>query len=96
MPILVLDLLKYAFLAVLYIFIARAVKAVYVELRGPAPARREPRSAPVPAPSRPPSRRRPSRWETSSLSDAPRNAIWCLTTRTYRRCTRAYFLRTTD
>lgn len=57
MPILVLDLLKYAFLAVLYIFIARAVKAVYVELRGPAPARREPRSAPAPAPSRPPSRR---------------------------------------
>lgn len=57
MPILVLDLLKYAFLAVLYIFVARAVKAVYVELRGPAPARREPRSAPAPAPSRPPSRR---------------------------------------
>ena len=33
MPDLVLDLLKYAFLAVLYIFIARAVKAVYVELK---------------------------------------------------------------
>jgi pSer/pThr/pTyr-binding forkhead associated (FHA) protein len=57
MPILVLDLLKYAFLAILYIFIARAVKAVYVELRGPAPARRAPRSAPTPAPARPSSRR---------------------------------------
>lgn len=57
MPILVLDLLKYAFLAILYIFIARAVKAVYVELRGPAPARRAPRSAPAPVPARPPSRR---------------------------------------
>jgi pSer/pThr/pTyr-binding forkhead associated (FHA) protein len=57
MPILVLDLLKYAFLAVLYIFIARAVKAVYVELRGPAPARRAPQGGPAPAPSRPPPRR---------------------------------------
>jgi pSer/pThr/pTyr-binding forkhead associated (FHA) protein len=57
MPILVLDLLKYAFLAVLYIFVARAVKAVYIELRGPAPTRRAPRAAPAPAPSRPPPRR---------------------------------------
>jgi hypothetical protein len=57
MPILVLDLLKYAFLAVLYIFIARAVKAVYVELRGPAPARSSTRSTPPPPPARPPGRR---------------------------------------
>ena len=46
MPDLVLDLLKYAFLAVLYIFIARAVKAVYVELKpagaAAAPAARQP------------------------------------------------------
>jgi pSer/pThr/pTyr-binding forkhead associated (FHA) protein len=35
MPALVLDLLKYVFLAVLYIFVARAVKAVYLELRPP-------------------------------------------------------------
>jgi pSer/pThr/pTyr-binding forkhead associated (FHA) protein len=33
MPALVLDLLKYVFLVVLYIFVARAVRAVYVELR---------------------------------------------------------------
>jgi pSer/pThr/pTyr-binding forkhead associated (FHA) protein len=33
MPDIVLDLLKYAFLAVLYIFVARAVRAVVVELR---------------------------------------------------------------
>lgn len=57
MPVLVLDLLKYAFLAILYIFVARAVKAAYIELRGPAPARSSPRSAPAPTPSRPPSRR---------------------------------------
>ena len=38
MPVLVLVLLKYAFLAILYIFIARAVKAVYVELTPPATA----------------------------------------------------------
>lgn len=49
MPDLVLDLLKYAFLAVLYIFIARAVKAVYVELRPGTPGAGPPgaaRSAP--------------------------------------------------
>ncbi len=51
MPDLVLDLLKYAFLAVLYIFIGRAVRAVYVELRpgstptAPAPARTSSRRA---------------------------------------------------
>ncbi|MGI8775773.1 MAG: FHA domain-containing protein FhaB/FipA [Actinomycetota bacterium] len=33
MPIIVLDLLKYVFLAVLYIFMARAVRAVWAELR---------------------------------------------------------------
>lgn len=33
MPAIVLDLLKYVFLAVLYIFMARAVRAVWVELR---------------------------------------------------------------
>jgi pSer/pThr/pTyr-binding forkhead associated (FHA) protein len=55
MPALVLDLLKYVFLAVLYIFVARAVKAVYLELRpnrGRAPAgdrRTPPASAPAPS-----------------------------------------------
>lgn len=52
MPDLVLVLLKYVFLAVLYIFIARAVRAIYLELR-PAEAvtggsRRG--AAPTPAP----------------------------------------------
>jgi pSer/pThr/pTyr-binding forkhead associated (FHA) protein len=56
MPTLVLDLLKYAFLAVLYIFVARAVKAVYIELRGPRTPRGE-RGAPAPAPARAASRR---------------------------------------
>jgi hypothetical protein len=45
----VLDLLKYVFLAVLYIFVARAVKAVYLELR-PAGARPRPRGRGAPAP----------------------------------------------
>ena len=51
MPDLVLDLLKYAFLAVLYIFIARVVRFIYLELRpaGPAPSPR--RAAPTPTPS---------------------------------------------
>jgi pSer/pThr/pTyr-binding forkhead associated (FHA) protein len=56
MPELVLVLLKYVFLFVLYIFVARAVKAVYLELR-PARAGDGGRSrAPAPAP-RPPSKR---------------------------------------
>jgi hypothetical protein len=42
MPTIVLDLLKYVFLAVLYIFVGRAVRAIYQELR---PAR-TPRGAP--------------------------------------------------
>ena len=58
MPYRVLDLLKYVFLAVLYIFVAGAVRAVYIELRrgegrgmpaeraaAPPPARPQPRRA---------------------------------------------------
>lgn len=57
MPELVLVLLKYVFLAVLYIFVARAVKAVYLELR-PAAGRPPPRGQHKPPPgARPPSRR---------------------------------------
>ncbi len=33
MPTLVLDILRYVFLGLLYIFVARAVKAIYTELR---------------------------------------------------------------
>jgi pSer/pThr/pTyr-binding forkhead associated (FHA) protein len=56
MPELVLVLLKYVFLFVLYIFVARAVKAVYLELR-PARTSGGGRSrAPAPSP-RPPSKR---------------------------------------
>jgi pSer/pThr/pTyr-binding forkhead associated (FHA) protein len=56
MPELVLNLLKYVFLIVLYIFVARAVKVVYLELR-PSPVRASGSArAPAPAP-RPPSKR---------------------------------------
>jgi pSer/pThr/pTyr-binding forkhead associated (FHA) protein len=54
MPAIVLDLLKYVFLIVLYIFVARAVRAVYLELRGTT-QRAATRSAPTPG--RPPSRK---------------------------------------
>lgn len=50
MPNLVLELLKYAFLAILYIFVARAVKAIYLELRTPTP-RRAPARTPAPRPA---------------------------------------------
>jgi pSer/pThr/pTyr-binding forkhead associated (FHA) protein len=54
-PDLVLELLKYVFLAVLYIFVARAVRAIYLELK-PAGSTRAARQS-APAPARPPSRR---------------------------------------
>lgn len=51
MPALVLDVLKYVFLAILYIFMARAVRAVYAELH---PDRRQRVAQPSrPATSRP-------------------------------------------
>ena len=57
MPTLVLDLLRYVFLAVLYIFVLRAVRAVYVELR-PASARQAPRQRQqAPSSSAPPPRK---------------------------------------
>jgi len=56
MPELVLDLLKYVFLIVLYIFIAGAVKAVYRELRPSAARTGTGSRAPAAAP-RPPSKR---------------------------------------
>ncbi|MGH2787209.1 MAG: FHA domain-containing protein FhaB/FipA [Actinomycetota bacterium] len=57
MPVLVLDLLKYAFLAVLYIFIARAVKVVYIELRPQSGRKPTGKAAPAPAPARPAGRK---------------------------------------
>jgi pSer/pThr/pTyr-binding forkhead associated (FHA) protein len=55
-PDIVLELLKYVFLAVLYIFVARAVRAIYLELK-PAGAGRSARAQSAPAPARPSSRR---------------------------------------
>jgi pSer/pThr/pTyr-binding forkhead associated (FHA) protein len=54
-PQLVLDLLKYVFLAVLYIFVWRSVRAVLAELR--PQARAAPARRPAPTPSRPPPKR---------------------------------------
>lgn len=56
MPTLVLDLLKYVFLGILYIFVLWAIRAIYLELR-PATAR-QPRAqrTPAPTPARPPSK----------------------------------------
>lgn len=54
MPDLVLLILKYVFLAILWIFVARAVRAVLIELR-PAKAAAPARGGPVPA--QPPARK---------------------------------------
>jgi pSer/pThr/pTyr-binding forkhead associated (FHA) protein len=51
MPVLVLEILKYAFLAILYIFVVRVVRAVYLELK-PQTARREAAPPPAPAPAK--------------------------------------------
>ncbi len=57
MPTLVLDLLKFLFLGILYLFVWRAVRAVWVEVR-PSSARQAPaQRAPAPTPSRPPPRK---------------------------------------
>lgn len=55
MPDLVLDLLKYVFLILLYIFVARAVRAVFLEMR-PATAQNRAPMAPAPARTAPPPR----------------------------------------
>lgn len=55
MPDLVLLILKYVFLAILWIFVARAVRAVMVEMRPAKTAARAERGAPVP--SQPPPRK---------------------------------------
>jgi pSer/pThr/pTyr-binding forkhead associated (FHA) protein len=57
MPNLVLDLLRYAFLAVLYIFLWRAVKVIYLDLRPPTRRRPAPKAA-APVAQRPPGRRK--------------------------------------
>jgi pSer/pThr/pTyr-binding forkhead associated (FHA) protein len=51
-PALVLQILKYAFLAILYVFVWRSVRAIYQELR-PATARSAPRAAAASARSSP-------------------------------------------
>ena len=63
MPVLVLDVLKYAFLAILYLFVARAMKAIYVELRPQAAAGAQaPKSGAKGATARPPKRtKKPTR-----------------------------------
>ncbi|HEX2059022.1 MAG TPA: FHA domain-containing protein [Actinomycetota bacterium] len=56
MPDLVLLILKYVFLAILWIFVARAVRAVLIELRPAKAAAPGPRSR-APVPAQPPPRR---------------------------------------
>ncbi|MEA2498291.1 MAG: hypothetical protein QOH26_696 [Actinomycetota bacterium] len=51
MPTIVLVILKYVFLAVLYIFVWRVARWIYVELRPPAPSRADSRGAKRPAPA---------------------------------------------
>ncbi len=57
MPDPVLTLLKYLFLAVLYLFFMRVLRAVWVELREPKPAPLAPAPGPVPSSSNQPDAR---------------------------------------
>lgn len=70
MPELVLDLLKFVFLGILYIFIARAVRAIYLELK-PAKAPATGRAAPPPA--RQPSRRGKKAPSKAAVVEGPRS-----------------------
>lgn len=58
MPTIVLDLLKYVFLAILYIFMGRAVRAIYVELR-PSKAQPSAKRASQPKPQQKRSKKAP-------------------------------------
>ena len=57
MPVLVLDILRFVFLAVLWIFVARAVKVIYLELKPAAPRRATQGRSSGPAPRQPSPRR---------------------------------------
>lgn len=49
MPVLVLSILKFLFLALLYLFIARAIRVIYLDLVGPrVPRAASPASVPAP------------------------------------------------
>lgn len=50
MPEAVLDILKYFFLFLIFLFLARAVKAMFLEISGPRPQRGGPPAPAVPAP----------------------------------------------
>lgn len=49
MPEFVLTLLKYLFLSLIFLFLARAVRAMYLEIAGTRPVRRQARPAPMAA-----------------------------------------------
>ncbi len=51
MPELALTILKYLFLALIFLFLARVVRAIYLEISGP-PARRPPSAPSAAAPRR--------------------------------------------
>ena len=52
MPVFVLTILKILFLALLYLFIARAIRVIYLDLVGPRAPQRSPAPASTPAPRR--------------------------------------------
>lgn len=51
MPDIILEVLKYLFLLILFLFLTRAVKAMYLEIYGPAAPRPSATPAPVQAPT---------------------------------------------
>ncbi len=110
MPESVLTILKFCFLALIYLFLYRVVRVVVAEMRAPLPAPPQPaKTATQPAATRSTRGRgparlrileparvgaRPSPFTTSSPSDAEADAASCSTTPSCRRCTRASFVAT--
>lgn len=72
MPEAVLDILKYFFLFLIFLFLARAVKAMLLEISGPRPPRSAPVSSGVLAAGRPASRP-PDTMVVTSPGNRPRS-----------------------
>lgn len=73
MPEAVLDILKYFFLFLIFLFLARAVKAMLLEISPPRPGRTaSPRAVPAPAPAARSALRPPDKMSVTAPGEKPR------------------------
>lgn len=72
MPEAVLDILKYFFLFLIFLFLARAVKAMFLEISGPRAQRSAPVAAPSPGVAPRPAARAPEKMAVTAPGSKPR------------------------